>query len=97
MGWQKRVDSRWDGRRGLIVDGHTFPRTHLLELLEYVVLPYHKDIHTPRGLDIPGVPKKVLRLINNKTNVFCLISEMFFVLDNGDPNSDFDILCFLFG
>ena len=35
---------RWDGRRRLIVDGHTLPRTDLAELLEYVVLPYHKDI-----------------------------------------------------
>ena len=39
-------------RRRLIVDGHTLPRTHLAELLEYVVLPYHKDIPKPRGLDI---------------------------------------------
>ena len=43
---------RRDGRRRLIVDGHTFPRTNLAELLEYVVLPYHKDIPKPRGLDI---------------------------------------------
>ena len=41
----------WDGRR-LIVDGHTFPRADLAELLEYVVLPYHKDIPRPRGSDI---------------------------------------------
>ena len=43
---------RWDGRRRLIVDGHTFPRTDLAELLEYVVLPYHKDIPKLRGLVI---------------------------------------------
>ena len=43
---------RWDGRRRLIVDGHTFPRTDLAELLEYVVLPCHQDIPKPRGLDI---------------------------------------------
>ena len=42
----------WDGRKGLIIDGHTFPRTDLAELLEYVVLPYHKDITKPQGLDI---------------------------------------------
>ena len=35
---------RWAGRRSLIIDGHTFPKTDLAELLEYVVLPYHKDI-----------------------------------------------------
>ena len=43
---------RWDDRRRLMVDGHTFPRTDLAELLEYVVFPYHKDIPKPRGLDI---------------------------------------------
>ena len=50
---------RWDGRRRLIVDGHTFPRMDLTELLEYVVLPYHKDIPKPRGLDIfsQGLPR----------------------------------------
>ena len=42
---------RLDGRR-LIVDGQTFKRTDLAELLEYVVLPFHKDICKPRGLDI---------------------------------------------
>ena len=36
----------------MIVDGHTFPRTDLAELIEYVVLPYHKDIPKSRGLDI---------------------------------------------
>ena len=35
-----------------MVDGHTFSRTDLAELLEYVVLPYHKDIPKPRGLYI---------------------------------------------
>ena len=43
---------RWDGRRRLIVDRHTFLRTDLAELLEYVVLPYHKDIPKHRRLDI---------------------------------------------
>ena len=38
---------RWDGRRRLIVDGHTLPRTDLSELLEHPVLPYHKDITKP--------------------------------------------------
>ena len=33
---------RWDGRRRLIVDGHTLPGMDLAELLEYAVLPYHK-------------------------------------------------------
>ena len=41
--------------------------------------------------------KKVLCLINNITKAFCLISEMFDVLDEGDPNLDFDILFFSFG
>ena len=43
---------RWNGRIRLTVDGHTFPRTDLAERLEYVVLPYHKDIPEPRGLDV---------------------------------------------
>ena len=30
---------RLDGRRRLIVDGHTFPGTDFAEVLEYVVLP----------------------------------------------------------
>ena len=38
-------------------------------------------------------PKKVQRLINNKTKAFCLISD-FFVFDKQDPNLDFDILFF---
>ena len=42
---------RWDGRRRLIVDGHTLPGTDLAELLEYAVLPYHKDIPKPQGID----------------------------------------------
>ena len=42
---------RWDGRRRSIVDGHTLPRTDLAELLEYMVLLYHKDIPKPRGSD----------------------------------------------
>ena len=45
---------------------------------------------------IPGVPKKVLHLINNKTKAFCLNSEMYFVSDKGDPNLDFDISVFSF-
>ena len=43
---------RWDGIRRLIVEGHTFPRMDVAELLEYVVLPYRKDIPKPRGLNI---------------------------------------------
>ena len=43
---------RWDGRRRLTVDGHTRPGTNLAELLEYAVLPYHKDIPEPRGIDM---------------------------------------------
>ena len=43
---------RWDGRGRLIVDGYTCPGMDLAELLEYVVLPYHKDIPKPRDLDI---------------------------------------------
>ena len=38
---------RWDGRRRLIADGNTFPGTDFAELLEYVVLPYHKDVPKP--------------------------------------------------
>ena len=33
---------RWNGRRRLIVDGHTLPGADLAELLEYAVPPYHK-------------------------------------------------------
>ena len=43
---------RWDDRRRLIVDGHPLPGTDLAELLQDTVLPYHKDITKPRGLDI---------------------------------------------
>ena len=43
---------RWDGRSRLIVNGHTLPRMDFAELLEFVVLPYHKEISEPRGLDI---------------------------------------------
>ena len=43
---------RWDSRRRLIVDGHTVPNTDIAELLEYAVLPYHKHIPKPQGLDI---------------------------------------------
>ena len=42
---------RWDGRRRLIVNGHTLPRTDLAEQLEYAFLPRHKDIPKPRGID----------------------------------------------
>ena len=35
---------RWDGRRRLIVDRHTLPGTDFVELLEYAVLPYFKNI-----------------------------------------------------
>ena len=38
---------RWNGR--LIVDGHTHPGTDLAEL--YAVLPCHKAIPKPRGID----------------------------------------------
>ena len=41
----------WDGRRRLIVDGHTLPGMDLAELSENAVLPYHKDIPKPRGID----------------------------------------------
>ena len=44
---------------------------------------------------LPGIPKKVqLRLIKNKTKAFCLISEMFLVLDKRDSNLDSDIVFF---
>ena len=43
---------RWDRRRRLIVEGHTFLRMDMAELLEYVVLLYPKDIPKPQGLDI---------------------------------------------
>ena len=39
----------------------------------------------------PGIPKNVLRLINIRTN------EMFYVLDKGDPDLDFDVLFSSFG
>ena len=42
---------RRDGRRRLILDGHTLPGTDLCELLEYAVLPYFKNILEPRDLD----------------------------------------------
>ena len=42
---------RWDDRKRLTVDGHTLPGMDLAELLEYAVLPYHKDIPKHRGLD----------------------------------------------
>ena len=35
--------------------------------------------------------KTVLRLINNRTNAFCLIFKISFVLDRLDPNLGFDI------
>ena len=41
---------------------------------------------------IPGLPKKVLRLIISRTKALCSISEMLFVFDKGDPNLDFNIL-----
>ena len=40
---------------------------------------------------LPGVPKKVVRLINNKTTGFCSIFKLFKLLDRLDPNLDFDI------
>ena len=43
---------RWDRRRRLIVDGHTIPNTDVAEILEYCVLPYHKDIPKRHGLDL---------------------------------------------
>ena len=43
---------RWDDRRRLIANGRTLQRADLAELLEYVVLPYHKDIPKFRGLDV---------------------------------------------
>ena len=43
-----RVIMRWDDRRRLIVAGHTLPGTALAELLEYTVLPSHKDIPNSR-------------------------------------------------
>ena len=44
------------------------------------------------GAPPPPQQKKILRLIKNRTKAFCFISEMFFVLDKGDPNLGFDIL-----
>ena len=48
------------------------------------------------AVSIPCVPKKVLRLINNRTKAFSFTSEMFFGLLKRDPNLDFDILFFSF-
>ena len=42
---------RWDGRRRSIVVGHTLLGIDLAELLQYTVLPYHKDIPKTRGID----------------------------------------------
>ena len=39
-------------------------------------------------------PKKILHLTSNRTKAFSMISEMFFLLDKGDANLDFDILFF---
>ena len=41
-----------------------------------------------------GAPKKVLRLINNRTKAFRSISEILFVFDKQSPNLGFDILFF---
>ena len=41
MGWQRKVN----------LDGHTLPGMDLAELLEYAVLPYHKDIPKSRGIN----------------------------------------------
>ena len=38
--------------------------------------------------------KKVMRLICNQAKVFCSISEMLFVLDEGDPDLDFGIVSY---
>ena len=38
-----------------------------------------------------GCPKKVLRLTNDRTKVFCSIFKFSFVLDRLDPKLDFDI------
>ena len=46
--------------------------------------------------NVPDVPKKVLRLISDRTEAFCLISEMFTVLDKRNLSLDFDILMFSF-
>ncbi len=43
---------RWDRRRRFIMDGHTIANTDIAELLEYTVLPYHKDIPKPHGIDL---------------------------------------------
>ena len=45
-----RGTMKW-GDRMLIVDRHTLPGMDLTKLLECPVLPYHKDIPTPRGID----------------------------------------------
>ena len=44
--------ARWDHRRRLIMEGHTIPNTDVAELLEYVVLPYNKNIPKPHGLEL---------------------------------------------
>ena len=39
---------------------------------------------------IPGVPKKCQHLINNKTKAFCLISKLFYILNEAYLNLDFE-------
>ena len=48
-------------------------------------------------LDLVSSNKCLMCLINKRTNAFCLISEMFLVLDKGDPDFDYDISFFSFG
>ena len=42
-------------------------------------------------LYMPGVPKKNRRLINIRTNVYCLIVRIFPILDKTYTNLDFEI------
>ena len=47
--------------------------------------------HCKAAMLVPGVPKRVLRLINNRTKGFCLIFKISFVLDKVCPKLDFEI------
>ena len=54
----------------------------------------NKTKNNPLPGSLPGVPKRVMRLINNITNAVCSISEMLmlFVLDKQDSNLDSGII-----
>ena len=68
---------RWGGRRRLFVGGHTLPGTDLAELLQYAVLPYHKDIPKPRGIDTftKGLARIGTKPRHTGNQCICLVVE----------------------